>query len=478
MAKKPQQQTETERIKHRTSEFRDIKLEKVFVGCLLKHHHVFRKIINTFKSEALSSDKVKWVYDKAVEFYNHEGAMLDSDTYELMLEVDHKKKAPYLAIWKSILKASKKKGENVAFAAKMKLQRLFQARTIEVGMKDVLISLGKAAKGDYKNVDDAAKYLNSTNERVIVKDIPVVITDPFEKWDDYMVHYNRAKKNPDEMMGVSTGIGVIDKNMGGLRKAEFGLVTASTGVGKSIILMDMAAHAWKTAGDVAYITIEMPEDQLRQRLYCRLSGIKYEKFRGFKLDKEDIKKLNKTMRLARESDNKFHIIDFPESCTVDMIKMEVENLLRKSEIKMIFIDYLNIVRTGTAGVIDLGWIGQTEAAINVKQKICRYFNIPTWSANQIAGASDGKERLTRADFAFGKNLLDNVDVCFYIAENLETESTGMLAGRFLKGREFSIKGEFHIRDHRDYMRFSNPGDDNKKVKTEKKVLKKKRKVKV
>ena len=147
------------------------------------------------------------------------------------------------------------------------------------------------------------------------------------------------------------------------------------------------------------------------------------------------------------------IVDLPESCTVDAIKIEVEKLMHKYDVKSVFIDYMNIIQN-SGGEFSLNWESQIETSVMLKQKIARYFQVGTWSANQIGGASDGKERLTRKDIAFAKNISDNTDVNCYITETEDTEKLGKLHGGFLKTRDF--KGHtFTLHDNRKFMRFSN-----------------------
>jgi len=444
------------RKRHRTSDFRNIKLEKKFVGGILQNADLFRRVIRSFDSNALSSDKLKWIYDKAVNFYNQEGVILDEESFEMILDMNNNKREFYRVLWKSLFTIGKNLKEASVIAAKNKLNRQYQARIIELGMKETLDNLLKAIAGDDSYIDKATSAVLNTAELISIKDTPVIISDPIAKYEEYELFHKRVQKNPEDFLGVPTGIEQLDSRMKGLRNSEFGLITAGTGIGKSIILLDIATHVWITKGDIIYVTIEMPEDQIRQRFYCRLTGIDYAYFRYFELNKEHFKKLNRKMKWARNHEYMFNIIDVAESATVNVIKAEIESLLKKSNnVKAIFIDYLNILRSGSgSGNINLDWKSQIEVAIEIKQKIARYFQLPVWSANQLAGASSGKEFIQISDMAFAKNLPDQTDVNVYIAEMEDTEETGLLKMGFLKTRDFRAES-FTVKDNRNKMRFSN-----------------------
>jgi len=440
------------RQKHRTSEFRDLKLEKQFVGGILSNHEMFRRIIRSFDSNTISSDRIKWIYEKAVSFYNQEGVILDDSSFDLLLDMKVSRRKLYKSVWKNLIIASKGIKETQIIALKNKLVRLYQARLLELKMKDAFDHLIQAAGGDDKHIDSATEIIISTAELLQIKETPIIITDPIEKYEDYEIFHKKVQKNPKEFLGVPTGINGLDSRMKGLRNSEFGLVSAGTGIGKSVILLDMATHAWLTTGDVVYVTIEMPEDQIRQRFYCRLSGIDYSYFRYYELTKAHFKRLRRKITMAQKHEYKFNIIDVPESSTVDVIKAEIETIMRNSEVKVVFIDYLNILR-GPGGKVSLDWQNQIEVAIELKQKIARYFQLPTWSANQLMGSARDKETVYTSDLAFSKNLPDQTDVNFYITQPEDHAETEMLKIGFLKTRDFKAE-PFFVKDNRDRMRFS------------------------
>jgi replicative DNA helicase len=370
------------------------------------------------------------------------------------------KRKLYQSVWDSIEKIAERETFSSIITMKNKLIELYQARILEIGMKGVLENLVKAVEGDTKYIKRATKEFISISDNIQTRETQVIVTDPIDKYKEYELFYKRVQKNPQDFLGVPTGIKQLDDRMKGLRNSEFGLVTAGTGVGKSIILLDMAAHAWLTSGDVVYVTIEMPEDQIRQRFYCRISGIDYGYFRNYELTEEHFKKLRKKMKFAKNHENKFHIIDVPESSSVDVIKAELENIVKRRKVKVVFLDYLNILRS-TSGSVSLSWENQIEVAIEVKQKLARYFQIPVWSANQVSGANRDKETIRISDSAFSKNLSDQTDVNLYVAELEDSEDTGLLKVGFMKTRDFKADS-FLVKDNRNKMRFSDVKQEPKK----------------
>ena len=326
-------------------------------------------------------------------------------------------------------------------------------------MSESLSLLSKVQTEGDSNIGKAKNIFNHLVVELEDHNDDVIISNPFTFYDEYKRNYLKVQENPEKYRGVLTGIKELDDIMGGLRPAEFGLVTAGTGKGKSIFLLDVAYNCFHAEiGDSLYATIEMPGPQLLQRFYCRLSGIVYDMFRDYRFRKEEWEILDKKIeKLKKEQTCKFEVIDIPQSCTVNSLQHEIENYIRRNrEPKLIVIDYMNIMRGG------MDWQKQLEIAVDIKQKIARYFKIATWSANQLAGAKHDKDHINISDFGFAKNIADNVDVGIGLAEaEGSNEDAELFNIDFTKTRDFKGRNII-IRADRSRMTFSKTVSDGKK----------------
>lgn len=69
------------------------------------------------------------------------------------------------------------------------------------------------------------------------------------------------------------GTGIYDLDImlrGGMDKHSLGVVVGPTGSGKSLFLTSLAVDALISGYDVAYMTLELSEEQVKRRLYCNL----------------------------------------------------------------------------------------------------------------------------------------------------------------------------------------------------------------
>lgn len=102
--------------------------------------------------------------------------------------------------------------------------------------------------------------------------------------------YEQRKENKG-MLGISTGIDKLDYIIKGLQPKQLITLIARTGLGKTWTLVKVAAHAQLNGYRVLFLTTEMSEEQIEDRLEAMLIGLmygnfNYNKFKSGLLDKE------------------------------------------------------------------------------------------------------------------------------------------------------------------------------------------------
>lgn len=420
--------TQNERRMHRTSDFRDIELEYKFVGGIVTNLEAFNRVMPTFDSDAITSDRIKKIYDIAIKVFLDTEQRLTVNSLRHSLNVKEERVEAYGKCYGKC----KRKGGKATLAdtltASKKLEQLFKGRMVELEMKGVITDLGKAISGQLESVDQAVRKIDRLAVKVASRKIATQVTDPVETYPDWKKDFRNIQKHPELIEAIDTGIEDIDKHMRGIRKGELAILISLSGIGKSIGLMNVCTHCWRTTGDTAIVTIEMPAEQYKTRWFCELSGIQYDKFREYALTKEEWKRLDRTIDRAEKHDNKMYMIDMPSSCTAQAIRAELDILKRKKsrDIKMVGIDYLNIMGNST-GDFGINWEFQVQTAIEVKMVVARGLNIPTWSVAQ----STEQDKT-----AFSRHINDQVDVAIMLTPTPDYEETGMLRITYPKVRDF------------------------------------------
>ncbi len=84
----------------------------------------------------------------------------------------------------------------------------------------------------------------------------------------------------DGLIGVSTGLRDLDKQLLGLRGGEVYVIAARPGMGKSALAMGMAMAGAQGGAGVGIFSLEMPDKQMAVRAICGHAGIPLHKTRG------------------------------------------------------------------------------------------------------------------------------------------------------------------------------------------------------
>lgn len=98
-------------------------------------------------------------------------------------------------------------------------------------------------------------------------------TDLAGEWRDRAKDLReRSERGLNELQGIPSGIGVIDKQFGGWQPGDFIVLLGWTGVGKSFIARLFAVNAWRAGYRPLIISLEMNKQQEGQRLDTLLTN--------------------------------------------------------------------------------------------------------------------------------------------------------------------------------------------------------------
>ena len=152
-------------------------------------------------------------------------------------------------------------------------------------------------------------------------------------------------KNPrDGITGLSSGYNDLDQMTTGFQPGDLIIVAARPSMGKTTFAMNLAEHAALNGDKPTVIfSLEMPADQIMNRMLASLGRIDQGKIRTGQLDENDWASLSSTMSILLQKGNMF--IDDSSGLTPTELRSRARRIARDhGGISMIMVDYLQLMR--------------------------------------------------------------------------------------------------------------------------------------
>jgi len=221
---------------------------------------------------------------------------------------------------------------------------------------------------------------------------------------------------------------------GGIPNKTLNICLAGTGVGKSLFMCHMAAACLAQGRNVLYITMEMAEERIAERIDSNLLNVEIDQLANLSKDmfESRIKKVNDKFQ------GKLIIKEYPTaSAHTGHFKLLLNELSLKRTFKpdIIFIDYLNICASSRfkpgGNVNSYTYI---KAIAEELRGLAVEFNVPIMSATQTtrSGYSNTDVELTDTSESFG--LPATADFMFALISTEELENLNQLMVKQLKNR--------------------------------------------
>lgn len=152
-------------------------------------------------------------------------------------------------------------------------------------------------------------------------------------------------QNKTDITGIPTGFYDLDKATSGLHAGEMIIIAARPGMGKTAFALNIAVNAaMSTKKAVAVFNLEMPAEQLVNRMRSAVGQVDSYKIRTGQMQHEDWKRINEAN--SQLSETNIQIVD-DASITAAEIKAKCRTLANKEEgLGLVVIDYLQLVTSG------------------------------------------------------------------------------------------------------------------------------------
>ena len=242
---------------------------------------------------------------------------------------------------------------------------------------------------------------------------------------------------------------------GGVPRKTLNIALAGTGVGKSLFMCHVASSALVQGYNVLYITMEMAEERIAERIDANLLAVPIDQLD--KLPKNTFSL--KVQDIARKTSGKLIIKEYPTgSAHAGHFRALLNELKLKRQFEpdLIFIDYLNICASsrmkGMGGAINS--YSYIKAIAEELRGLAVEFDLPIFSATQTTRSGYSNSDIGLEDTSESFGLPATADLMFAIMSSEELERCGQLKIKQLKNRynDHTIHKRFVIGVDRSKMR--------------------------
>ena len=211
----------------------------------------------------------------------------------------------------------------------------------------------KDGRSIYEKVGEVESMISSILDRSIRNESKGLVhcMDVMDKWSEEME--NRFK-DPEASKGFSTGYKGLDDVIGIklVRPKSLVVVGARPKMGKTAMLAGMVkSFSLEQNKAVALFSLEMPSDQIMERMLCERANVNGDMFYQGGTDEE----FAKVSAAMGEYKNSHVYMDDTAGITVNHVKSEVRKLAKKQDVGLVAIDYLTLMEAEKADRNDLAY---------------------------------------------------------------------------------------------------------------------------
>ncbi|MGX7592681.1 replicative DNA helicase [Candidatus Karelsulcia muelleri] len=227
---------------------------------------------------------------------------------------------------------------------------------------------------------------------------------------------NNLQNKVPNCHGIPSGFRDLDQITCGWQNSELIILAARPGMGKTSFALSMARNiVVKFQVPILIFSLEMSATQLVTRLISAETGIKSERLKYAYLSQLEWQLVNRKLQILSEAPL---YIDDTHYLSIFDLRCKCRREIDKNNIKLIIIDYLQLMTYGKSGNVDNLPREQEVSFISRNLKaISKEFNLPLIALSQLSRAVEtrvGRKRPILSDLRESGALEQDADLVTFI----------------------------------------------------------------
>lgn len=428
----------------------ETKLDTLILRNLVKSEDFTRQVLPYIKPSYFDEDH-RIVFNKICEYVSTYNAMPTEDAIILDIESDNKITGPaYVPLCRTVFKGEADADSRWIMDRTEKWcqdQALGEALTKSIDIyQGVDTELDKGAIPSIMQDALGVCFDNS---------VGLDYTEDIERRYDY--YTRKAVKIPFDLA-------IMNKvTKGGFEPKSLNVFMAGPGVGKSMAMCHFAADFLSQGRNVLYVTMEMSEEKIAQRIDANLMDV----------DIGDIEKMSKSAfmsaakKITDKTKGRLIVREYPTStANANHIRALLDDIRLKKQFKpeVIFIDYLNIMTSarlkGIGGAVNS--YALIKAIAEEVRGLAVEFGVPIVTATQVNREGWGSSDVDLDNVSESFGLPATADFMMALIQNEELKVQNKMLCKQLKNRynDLGYYNKFMIGVDRPKMRLYDSDDDD------------------
>lgn len=316
----------------------DLLAEQSALGGMLLSKDAVADVVEILRGNDFYIPKHEVVFDAIMSLYSHgEPTDVITVTDELTKsgELGRAGGADYLHTLTALVPTA----ANAGYYANIVSERALLRRLVVAGTR--IVQMGYAGEGEAVDlVNTAQAEIYQVTGSVETEDyVPLT-----EAVDTAILEIEAAKGRDGQMTGVPTGFADLDELTNGFHPGQLIIVAARPALGKSTLALDFCrAASIKHNLPSIFFSLEMGKSEIAMRLLSAEASVPLQNMRKGTVDNRDWTTIASTR--GRINDAPFYIDDSPNMTLVE-IRAKCRRLKQKVGLKMVVIDYLQLMTSG------------------------------------------------------------------------------------------------------------------------------------
>ena len=434
-----------------------LEAERALIGGIFYNQDLFDEIRDIVNAEDFYKVEHSSIYSAIEKVYSENKGIDGILIEEEIKKSNSKNKEEILEILSDIL------DEITSSYNLLEYANLIKEKAMLRRLGNVGAEITQLAYNDIRPAEDIIDIAESMVLNLSKKILKNSIVDMKTAGVDEIMRMERVSDNRGKTLGISTGFIDLDRMTSGLNNSDLIILAARPAMGKTAFALNLALNAGKEKKKVLVFSLEMPAQQLYQRLLSIESGIPQNKLKNVYLEEDEWRKL--TVATGNLSETEIYVADLPYTNVLE-IRSYARKMKSQNQLDLIIIDYLQLINGTGRGGSEFSRQQEISDISRSLKGLARELDVPVIALSQLSRAVESRvdKRPMLSDLRESGAIEQDADIVaflyreeYYIPETENKGITELIIGKHRNGATGTVKLNFLS----EFTKFTNYTDQVK-----------------